>query len=98
MTERCGGPDTIACHAGAALAEGRLDRLACRLGARVLEAVRGAEFSFLLRSGKCADWNWIVDGEPADFFVGSVGTAFVPDDLYGGFPGRVADRAPCHWR
>jgi hypothetical protein len=55
------------------VAQDRVDHLAARLGAVVLAAIRTAEFSFLLRSGKCVDRNWFVDGKSADFLVGSFG-------------------------
>jgi len=84
----------MAGHATAAMAQDWLDAVAGRLGAALLEAVRRAEFYFFLRSGKCADRNWLVAGESFDFFLGSNGIALVPDKLHGGSCWSFAYRTP----
>src|SRR5579863_4842111 len=81
----------------AAVAQDRLDDLAPSVGAAVLAAIRSAEFSFLLRSGKSSDRNRPMDGECADFFLGRIWTAFIPDDLHRRSRGSLADRPPHDW-
>ncbi len=72
---------TIADHdvPSAALAEDRVDDLADCLGADLLAAIWAAEFPFLLRHRKCADRDWFVAGESADFFLGCVRAALFSD-------------------
>src|ERR1700722_699202 len=85
---------TIAGHAGAAavVAQDRMDPLADRLGSVVLAPIRASEFSFLLRSRKCVDRNRLVVGESADFVLGGLGLACVPDDLHRGLCQCLTDR------
>src|ERR1700721_1537491 len=87
---------TIAGHAGAAavVAQDRMDPLADRLGSVVLAPIRASEFSFLLRSRKCVDRNRLVVGESADFVLGGLGLACVPDDLPRGPCKCLTDRTP----
>src|ERR1700722_440508 len=85
-------------QASAAVAEDRVDAVAAGVGAGVLAAVWGAEFSFLLRSGERVGRDWIVDGERADFFVGGVRTTCHPDVVHRRSRGSVADGSACDWR
>src|ERR1700722_7730744 len=78
--------------AAASVAQDRLGPLGAGLGAGLLAAIRTAEFSFLLRSWKCVDRNWLVAGESADFFLGRFRIAVVSDDLHGG-----SCRSPVDW-
>src|ERR1700686_1015263 len=75
-----------------------MDPLAGRLGAALLAAIRFAEFSLLLRSGKRIDRNWFVAGGSSDFFLGGLGVTFFPDALYRRSCRRFADRTTHHRR
>src|ERR1700722_9694618 len=83
---------TISGHAAASVAEDRVDNLADGLGSGVLAAIRAAELSFFLRSGKCSHRDWFVAGESADLFMGGIRIAFVPDALHRRFRRSLAQR------
>src|ERR1700687_446861 len=75
-----------------------MDPLAARLGAALLAAIRLAEFSLLLRSRECVNWNWFVAGESSDFFLGGLWITLLPDALYRRSCRRFADRTTHHRR
>src|SRR6202035_5279627 len=89
---------TMAGHAPAFVAQDRMDPLAASLGAALLAAIRFAEFSLLLRSGKHIDRNWFVAGESSDFFLGGLWITFLPDALYRRSGRRSADGKTHHRR
>src|SRR3989441_9513849 len=71
------------------MAKDSVDDMGNRLGAVVLETIRGAKLPLLLRSGKLLDRSRTLAGRPANFFLASTGlllfqTLFAAD-LLGAF-------------
>ena len=80
------------------MAQDCLDCMAAGLGAGVLEALWGAEFSLFLRSREFFDCDSPLDGEPADFLVASGGATCLSDILRARPSRRVALGATCNRR
>src|SRR5579864_7826000 len=76
-------PRTISPHASALVAQNRVDRVAIGLGSALLEAVRAAEFSLLLRHWQYSDWLGPLAGKPTFVFLASLRTAGLPDPIHG---------------
>src|SRR5437879_6431872 len=84
----------MAVHAEPALVESRVDSLADRLGAPVLETVWAAEFSLLLRYWECSHRSRTLAGKLARVLLAGLRAAALSDDLYRRSRRRSARRPP----
>src|SRR5256885_16195707 len=73
------------------MAKDSVDDMGNRLGAVVLETIRGAKLPLLLRSGKLLDRSRTLAGKPANFFLASHRPSPFSDPLRGGSSGCVPD-------
>src|SRR5436190_24161547 len=74
------------------MAKDFVDDMGNRLGAVVLETIRGAKLPLLLRSGKLLDRSRTLAGKPANFFLASHRPSAFSDFLCGGSSGRIPHR------
>src|SRR6266566_215901 len=74
------------------MAKDSVDDMGNRLGAVVLETIRGAKLPLLLRSGKLLDRSRTLAGKPANFFLASHRPSAFSDSLCGGSSGRISHR------
>src|SRR5437899_2834015 len=73
------------------MAKDSVDDMGNRLGAVVLETIRGAKLPLLLRSGKLLDRSRTLAGKPANFFLACHRPSAFSDPLRGGSSGPVPD-------
>src|SRR5438270_13005740 len=74
------------------MAKDFVDDMGNRLGAVVLETIRGAKLPLLLRSGKLLDRSRTLAAKPANFFLASHRPSAFSDSLCGGFSGCISHR------
>src|SRR2546428_12470131 len=72
------------------MAKDSVDDMGNRLGAVVLETIRGAKLPLLLRSGKLLDRSRTLAGKPANFFLATHRPSAFSDSLCGGSSGRIS--------
>src|SRR5439155_9818223 len=74
------------------MAKASVDGVGNRLGAAVLETIRGAGLPLFLRSGKLLDRSRTLAGKPANFFLASHRPSAFSASLCGGSSGRISHR------
>src|SRR5438874_11680839 len=74
------------------MAKDSVDDMGNRLGAVVLETIRGAKLPVLLLSGKLLDRSRTLVGKPANFFLACHRPSAFSDSLCGGSSGRISHR------
>ena len=94
----CSRPDTMAVHAGAAMAKVALDRVGHCLGAVLLAAVWTAEFFLLLRPGEFFYRSGSVAGESAHLFLAGDWLVAISISLHHRLSRGLDHRQAHHWR
>src|SRR5438309_10141660 len=74
------------------MAKDSVDDMGNRLGAVVLETIRGAKLPLLLRSGKLLDRSRTRAGKPANFFLASHRPSAFADSVCGVSSERISHR------